>query len=222
VPWSYAYLRRFHGLARRTLVPTPSLQQRLRGYGFANVEVWSRGVDTQLFRPRTKEFIAAPRPLAMYVGRVAVEKNVEAFLDLELPGSKYVVGDGPDLERLRRGYPEVVFAGFKHGEDLARLVAAADVFVFPSRTDTFGLVLLEAMACGVPVAAYPVTGPIDVVRHGRTGFLGEDLREAALAALTLDGHACVDFARQHSWRRCSEAFATYLEAFEPGGRLAPV
>lgn len=147
----------------------------------------------------------------MYMGRVAVEKNIEAFLNLEIPGSKYVVGDGPDLERLRRRFPNVKFTGKKLGQELTSYIAAADVFVFPSLTDTFGLVLLEAMACGVPVAAYPVTGPIDVVQNGKTGLLDNDLRQAVLGALKLDPVDCVAYARQHSWQQWTERFVSLLE-----------
>ena len=210
VDWSYAYLRRFHHPAKRILVPTPSQRQRLLDRGFQNVVVWSRGVDMELFKPRNKAFLDLPRPLFMYMGRVAVEKNIEAFLKLDLPGSKVVVGDGPDMDKLRQNYPEVHFTGFRFGEELAQYLAAADVFVFPSLTDTFGIVLLEAMACGIPVAAYPVTGPIDVVRSGVTGILDENLQKAALAALELNPQDCIDFARSHSWRRCSEVFAGHL------------
>jgi glycosyltransferase involved in cell wall biosynthesis len=150
----------------------------------------------------------------MYMGRVAVEKNIEAFLALDLPGTKVVVGDGPDLERLQRAWPGVRFTGQKRGRELARWLAAADVFVFPSQTDTFGLVLLEAMACGVPVAAYPVTGPIDVVEHGVTGALDEDLGRAVRLALTLDPAACVAAAASRSWAASTEVFESLLEPFE--------
>ncbi len=214
VAFSYALLRRFHGAATRTLVPTVTQQARLREHGFERVSVWSRGVDTDLFRPGDKGFLDLPRPIAVTVGRVAVEKNLPAFLDLDLPGTRLVIGDGPDLERMKARYPGAVFTGFKQGPELARYLAASDVFVFPSRTDTFGLVLLEAMACGVPVAAYPVTGPIDVVRPGETGVLGEDLREAVLAALALDGDACVAYARSRSWRGCAEQFLGFLQPRE--------
>jgi glycosyltransferase involved in cell wall biosynthesis len=207
---SYCYLRHFHGAASRTMVATRTLRQRLRRQGFRNLVLWSRGVDTELFRPRAKDFLQAPRPIHMYVGRVAVEKNLEAFVGLKLAGSKFVVGDGPDRERLMRAYPDVHFVGAKFGEDLAAHVAAADVFVFPSRTDTFGLVLLEAMASGVPVAAYPVTGPIDVVTPGKTGVLDEDLEVAIKGALRLDGRDCVEFARKNSWRHCAELFRSHL------------
>lgn len=214
VGWSYAYLRRYHSRATRTMVATESMRQRLTERGFRNLVIWARGVDSALFRPGPKSFLPGPRPIAMYMGRVAVEKNIEAFLNLDLPGTKYVVGDGPDLEPLRRRYGAVRFVGQKRGRELAAHVAAADVFVFPSLTDTFGLVLLEALACGVPVAAYPVTGPIDVVQHGKTGVLHEDLRQAALGALRLDPADCVAYARRHSWRDLTERFVSLLEPFE--------
>lgn len=207
---TYCYLRRFHGAASRTLVATRTLQRRLRRQGFRNLVLWSRGVDTELFRPSDKAYLQAPRPIQMYVGRVAVEKNLDAFLSLPLPGSKFVVGDGPDRERLQRAYPDAHFVGLKLGTELAAHVAAADVFVFPSRTDTFGLVLLEAMASGVPVAAFPVTGPIDMVEPGKTGVLHDNLEQAIRGALMLDGRACVDYASNFSWRRCAESFRSHL------------
>src|SRR5262249_55419757 len=157
----FAGMRWFHGAAVRCMVSTQTLQEDLAARGFTNLVRWGRGVDTTLFRPRDKSLLSLPRPIAAYAGRIAVEKNLEAFLEMPWEGSKVLIGDGPELARLRVQYPHAHFLGFKFGEDLARHVAAADVFVFPSRTDTFGLVLLEAMACGVPVAAYPVTGPID-------------------------------------------------------------
>lgn len=218
---SYWYYRRFHRPAVRTLVPTQSLRERLAARGFEHLVLWSRGVDTELFHPRSKDFIADARPVAMYVGRVAVEKNLEAFLNLELPGSKYVVGAGPDLESLRARFPEVRFVGFKHGEELAAYVAAADVSVFPSRTDTFGLTMLEAMASGVPVAAYPVTGPLDVVRDGETGALHEDLGVAVRAALALDPRACIEFARERTWRACAEQLLAHLAPFKNVSELTP-
>ena len=160
----------------------------------------------------------------MYLGRVAIEKNIEAFLKLELPGSMYVVGDGPDLEKLKKEYPKVTFTGFRRGEELAKTLAAADVFVFPSRTDTFGLVLLEAMASGVPVAAYPVTGPKDVVTQGVTGFCDEDLGSAAIACLKLDGKDCRAYAEKFSWKAAAEEFLRNMvparEASEPQGERA--
>lgn len=212
--WSYAYLRRYHSRATRTMIATQSMRRMLYARGFKNLEIWARGVDCTAFQPGPKSFLSAPRPISMYMGRVAVEKNIEAFLNLDLPGSKYVVGDGPDLEPLRRRYPHVIFTGQKTGQELTAHIAAADVFVFPSLTDTFGLVLLEAMACGVPVAAYPVTGPIDVVLEGKTGVLDHDLRQAVLGALKLDPADCVAYARQHSWRNWTERFVSLLEPFE--------
>ena len=213
----YAVVRWFHGRATRTLVTTTSMQRQLEARGFRNLALWGRGVDTEVFRPRGKDFLDLPRPIWLYFGRVSVEKGIEDFLRLDLSGTKLVVGDGPACEHLRRRYPKVVFAGYRYGEDLAAHVAASDVFVFPSRTDTFGLVLLEAMACGVPVAAYPVTGPIDVVIDGVTGALNEDLRAAALAALDLDPDACRAHALQHSWAACTRQF---LNALAPVQEIA--
>jgi glycosyltransferase involved in cell wall biosynthesis len=172
-------------------------------------------VDTELFRPRGKDFLDLPRPIWLYFGRVAVEKGIGDFLALDLPGTKLVVGDGPACEDLKRRYPKAVFAGYRHGDDLAAHISASDVFVFPSRTDTFGLVLLEAMACGVPVAAYPVTGPIDVIRDGVTGILRENLREAALAALQLDPLACRAHALEHSWAASTRQFLSALAPVHP-------
>jgi glycosyltransferase involved in cell wall biosynthesis len=210
VRWIYRLIRWFHSAARRTLVPTPSIGRELEAQGFRNLITWTRGVDAELFKPYGKELFADARPIFLYCGRVAHEKNIEAFLAAELPGTKYVVGDGPAMNSLIGAYPKVRFVGFKHGVELARHVAASDVFVFPSLTDTFGVVLLEAMACGVPVAAYPVTGPIDVVKHGVTGILDDDLARAARGALELDAQACRDYAMQFSWRRCAQMFLDNL------------
>lgn len=177
--WSYAYLRHHHNQARRTLVATRHMRDDLIAHGFGDVVIWSRGVDTRLFRPCGRKHINASRPISIYVGRVAIEKNLEAFLDAPLAGTKVIVGDGPDFARLQTRYPAARFVGYKFGDELAQHLSSADVFVFPSRTDTFGLVMLEAMACGTPVAAYPVTGPIDVVQDGYSGALDEDLTRAA-------------------------------------------
>jgi glycosyltransferase involved in cell wall biosynthesis len=209
---SYAHLRRFHAAAARTMVATPSLQKGLETRGFRNIVRWTRGVDVQLFKPADKQFLDLPRPIFAYLGRVAVEKNVEAFLSLDLPGTKLVIGDGPERLALQSRFPGTVFVGYKFGAELAAHLAAVDVFVFPSRTDTFGLVLLEALACGVPVAAYPVTGPIDIVENGTTGVLDEDLRAAALAALKLDPAKCRAFALAHTWDAATKQFL---------GNLAP-
>lgn len=208
--WTYAWLRRFHGKAVRTLVPTRSQQHALFERDFKHVEVWGRGVDTDIFTPDNPKDLNLPGPILLNMGRVAVEKNIEAFLQLDVPGSKVVVGDGPDLEMLKQRYPNVTFTGAKFGKELASYIAAADVFVFPSKTDTFGLVLLEAMACGVPVAAYPVTGPKDVVLDGITGSLSDNLADAVLAAQRLDSQACIAYAKKNSWMACSEVFADYM------------
>tara|TARA_R110002050_G_scaffold9504_1_gene33033 strand:- start:176080 stop:177132 length:1053 start_codon:yes stop_codon:yes gene_type:complete len=208
--WTYAWFRRFHNKAIHTLVPTESQKQRLQSHGFNNVHVWGRGVDTSVFKPDSPQKIELPHPITLNMGRVAIEKNIEAFLSLDLPGSKVVVGDGPDLDMLRKKYPEVLFTGAKFGDELASWVAAADAFVFPSKTDTFGLVLLEALACGVPVAAYPVTGPKDVIEHGLVGYLDEDLKTAVISALKLNKQDCIDFALQRSWQASTEVFADLM------------
>jgi len=208
--WSYAWFRRFHGKAVRTLVPTESQKQRLLSHGFQHVEVWGRGVDTDIFTPDNPQQLNLAGPVMLCMGRVAVEKNIEAFLQLELPGSKVVVGDGPDLLQLQARYPNVLFTGAKFGKELASYVAAADVFVFPSKTDTFGLVLLEAMACGVPVAAYPVTGPADVIEDGVTGSLNEDLAMAVQQALVINSANCLSYASKNSWLACTKVFADYM------------
>ena len=188
------------------MVATPTMQRLLESRGFRNIVRWTRGVDTELFKPADKQYLTWPRPIALYVGRVAVEKNIEEFVRLDWPGTKVVLGDGPARAQLERRYPQTRFVGYKYGEELARHVAAADVFVFPSRTDTFGLVLLEAMSCGVPVAAYPVTGPIDVVTEGVTGALRDDLETAAREALKLDPAACRRHALENSWEAATRQF----------------
>jgi len=202
---SYSVIRRFHTKARRTMVATDALQSELEGKGFSNLVRWSRGVDTTLFIPREKS-CTCERPLAIYLGRVAVEKNIEAFLKLDLPGSKWVIGDGPARKTLELQYPEVTFTGFRQGEELAKLVAEADVLVFPSLTDTFGVVLLEAMACGVPVAAYPVCGPLETVVNGVNGCLDLDLNVAVKKALTVSPDSCRSYALERSWESCSKQF----------------
>jgi glycosyltransferase involved in cell wall biosynthesis len=209
---SYALLRWFHGAAQSCMVSTQGVQTELAARGFSNVVRWRRGVDTQLFRPQSKHFLKLPRPVAVCVGRVAVEKNVAAFLRMPWSGSKLVIGDGPERQRLQAQYPDAVYAGFRFGEDLAAHLAAADVLVFPSLTDTFGLVNLEAMACGVPVAAFPVTGPIDVVQDGVTGALDTDLARAAVRALRIDPQACRQRALQSSWDTCTHEFESNLVA----------
>jgi glycosyltransferase involved in cell wall biosynthesis len=213
---TYALLRRHHSQARRTLVATEQQRRELVANDFRNVVLWSRGVDTELFRPRGREHLPHARPIFAYLGRVAVEKNIGAFLNLDLPGTKVVIGDGPDRPALEKCHPTAVFLGFKFGVELAQALSSADVFVFPSRTDTFGLVLLEAMACGTPVAAYPVTGPIDVVAPGVTGVLDEDLSKAALAALALDREGCRRVASTWTWERASAQFFGHLVSARGG------
>ena len=229
--WTYAWLRRFHGAARGTMVSTPSLEQDLRGRGFRNLLRWTRGVDTALFssaEPGTAtpaELDALPRPLFLFVGRLAVEKNIEAFLRLDLPGSKVVVGDGPDRARLEAMASGARFLGTRTGPALAALYAACDVFVFPSLTDTFGIVLLEALACGTPVAAYPVTGPLDVIGETGAGVLDRDLRAAALAALAVPREAARAEALRYSWSESARQFYDNIASAHgtgprprPGGR----
>jgi len=203
--WTTAVLRRFHNAGSGLMVATPSLARELESQGFERVLPWTRGVDTELFRPRPVRLFGAG-PVFLYVGRIAAEKNINAFLDLDLPGRKVVVGGGPQLEELRARYPGVLFTGKKTGEALAQCYASADALVFPSRTDTFGMVLLEAMASGLPVAAFPVTGPIDVVKPGETGVLSEDLRQAALAALALDRARVRARATEFSWENAARLF----------------
>lgn len=222
VRWGYALLRRFHRPSRGVMVATPSLRRELTARGFVNLRRWTRGVDLELFRPRPEQLFAdKPGPIALFCGRVAVEKNIAAFLDIEIAGTKVVVGDGPQLTALARRHPDVVFTGYKTGEDLARHIASADVFVFPSLTDTFGLVLLEAMASGVPVAAYPVTGPVDVVTDPRAGCLDDDLATAIRNALTLRGEDCRAFAETYSWRACAQLFVENLHPLPASGISQP-
>ncbi len=210
VSWSYAYLRHFHGAAQRTMVPTATQRDKLRAWGFDNLRLWARGVDTEVFNTDDPVRWDYPRPIAVYMGRVAVEKNIEAFLDLPAIATKIVIGDGPDRARLTTRYRDCHFLGPRYGRDLARHLAAGDVFVFPSRTDTFGLVLLEALACGLPVAAYPVQGPLDVIVPGVSGVLNEDLGAAVRGALKLSRSDCVAQARRYSWEACSTDFLRYL------------
>jgi glycosyltransferase involved in cell wall biosynthesis len=205
----YAFMRWLHRPAAAVMVATPAIRASLEARGFTNIVHWSRGVDTALFcqKPMPRSYRA---PVFMYVGRIAVEKNLPAFLELQLPGTKVLVGDGPQRAELQRRYPHAVFLGAKHGADLAACYQSADVFVFPSRTDTFGLVLLEAMACGTPVAAFPVRGPIDVVTDPRAGVLDEDLAKAAMQALELDRAAARRHAEHYSWERCTQQFLEHL------------
>jgi glycosyltransferase involved in cell wall biosynthesis len=218
----YAYMKWFHRPSGRLMVATPTLRDELASHGFRNLSQWSRGVDTELFHPRRRSdhpdpFAGLKRPIFLNVGRVAVEKNIEAFVKLDLPGTKVVVGDGPQREELIAAHPDVVFPGAKFGSELAAYFAWADVFVFPSLTDTFGLVLLEAMAAGTPVAAFSAAGPIDIIPGSGAGVLSpgrvDGLREAAVAALDLDREAVRAFAEQFSWRACAEEFRRNLQPY---------
>lgn len=201
-----ALLRRFHAAAAATMVSTQSLEDDLRAQGYSNLTRWSRGVDATLFHPGKAERLGFARPVFLYAGRVAVEKNLEAFLSLELPGTKLVVGDGPARATLEACYPDAHFLGAQQGEALARYVASADAFVFPSLTDTFGVVLLEALASGVPVAAFPVPGPRDVIGASKAGVLDRDLRRAALAALDIPRQRCRSHALRFSWQESARQF----------------
>ena len=217
----YAVLRHFHAAAAMTMVATDSLRQELRARGFGRLGNWTRGVDTDLFRPDQPAALDLPRPVFMTMGRVAVEKNLEAFLALDLPGSKVVIGDGPQRAELQRRYPKAKFLGEKTGRDLSAHLAAADVFVFPSRTDTFGVVQLEALACGTPVAAFPVTGPLDVIADHPVGALDADLQIACIRALGMSRRACRNFAAERSWENSTRQFIGNLTALHPSRALQP-
>jgi glycosyltransferase involved in cell wall biosynthesis len=218
---SYAVLRHFHAAGAMTMVATGSLYNELGARGFRRLGFWGRGVDTELFNPNSPAELDLPRPIFMTMGRVAVEKNIEAFLSLDLPGSKVVVGDGPQKAALEQKYPDVKFLGEKTGADLTAHLAAADVFVFPSRTDTFGVVQLEALACGTPVAAFPVTGPLDVIADHPVGALDEDLGRACLRALEMSRDACRNFALERSWENSARQFIGNLSALQPSRSLRP-
>ncbi len=229
VSWGYRFVRWFHKFSGRVMVPTQSMVAELEARGFRNTVAWTRGVDTEMFHPSRSIAAGAPgdpfegcaRPVFLNVGRVAVEKNIEAFLKLDLPGSKVVVGEGPQLEELKRKYPSVRFTGAKFGEELATCFASADVFVFPSLTDTFGLVVLEAMASGVPVAAFDATGPRDVIPGSGAGMIAPldgDLAQAARDCMKLSKARCREYAETYSWRACAEAFVENLQPLPPPER----
>jgi glycosyltransferase involved in cell wall biosynthesis len=204
-------LRRFHAPSRAVMAATPALSDELHAHGFDNVVLWPRGVDTKLFHPRAVD-LCLPAPVFLSVGRVAAEKNLEAFLALDLPGTKVIVGDGPARAALEDAYPQAIFLGEQHGERLAEIYAAADVFVFPSKTDTFGLVLLEALASGLPVAAFPAKGPLGVIGGAPVGALDADLRTACLAALEISRQECVEFAANYTWEASARAFVDNIRA----------
>jgi glycosyltransferase involved in cell wall biosynthesis len=209
--WTYAALRRFHAPSAAVLVPTPTIRNELVRRGFQRTKVWSRGVDHQLFRPRTTSVLDLPRPIFLCVGRVAVEKNLGALLSLKLPGSTVIVGDGPARASLERKFPHAHFLGSRSGEALAQIFASADVFAFPSRTDTFGIVLIEALASGLPVAGYPVAGPLDVIGDSGAGVLSEDLRAACLAALYIPRERAREHSLQFTWQESARQFLDNIE-----------
>ncbi|MDE3740066.1 glycosyltransferase family 1 protein [Pseudomonas resinovorans] len=202
--WGYAFLRLFHRPSRAVLVSTERMRETFASHGLTRLSLWRKGVDTALFRPLVLP--SSEQPVFLYVGRLATEKNLQAFLDLELPGEMWVVGDGPLREELEARYPDARFFGYRQGEELARFYAQASVLVFPSLTDTYGLVMLEALACGTPVAAFPVAGPLDVLEPGVTGCLDEDLQRACLTALELDRERCAERAGRLSWRSSALEF----------------
>ena len=209
-PWiaprfGYAFLRAFHRPSQAVLVTTERLREEFASWALQRLQLWRKGVDTRLFRP--DETRPRPvRPVFLYVGRIAPEKNLQAFLDLDLPGEKRVVGDGPQREALQQQYPLVRFLGYRHGQALAEAYQDASVLVFPSRTDTYGLVMLEALACGTPVAAFPVAGPLDVLQQGLSGVMAEDLHAACMGALELDRKRCAELAAAQSWRASALEF----------------
>jgi glycosyltransferase involved in cell wall biosynthesis len=217
----YSFLRWFHGPAAAVMAPTPTMRDELTRRGFERVEVWSRGVDHCLFHPRETKALDLPRPIFLYVGRIAVEKNLAALLSLDLPGSIAIVGDGPARLAMQRLYPAVHFLGPSIGEALAAIYASADVFVFPSRTDTFGIVLIEALASGLPVAAYPVAGPLDVIGDSGAGALSEDLRAACLAALDIPRERARAHSLQFTWAESARQFLANIEASRGWRRPAP-
>ena len=213
ISWTYAYLRNFHNSGNGCMVATPSLRRDLAVQGFTKLVPWTRGVDSELYHPDKRVDLGFEGPIQLYVGRVAVEKNIEAFLKADVDGTKIVVGDGPARDELETKYPDVKFVGVKFGDELSRYYASADVFVFPSKTDTFGIVMLEALASGVPVAAYPVMGPVDVIGQNKTiGCLSENLGEATRQALLCDRTACRRFAEERSWRVVAEMFLENIKA----------
>ena len=219
--WVYNVLRRFHNASTVTMVATPSLTAELSGRGFTNIGMWTRGVDIDLFRPDRAIDLGFPRPIFMSVGRIAVEKNLPAFLSLDLPGTKVVIGAGPQEAELKRKFPSAKFLGQLDNGILAAHLAAADVFVFPSLTDTFGIVQLEALASGVPIAAFPVTGPKDVIGDNPIGVINDDLRVACMQALWISREACREFALRYSWENSARQFIGHAHKVAVGGAREP-
>ncbi|SDI91983.1 MULTISPECIES: glycosyltransferase family 4 protein [Bradyrhizobium] len=204
--WSYSALRRFHNSGAGIMVGTPTLERDLKARGFCKLMQWSPGVDADVFRPRLERPLAFPKPVFLFVGRISIEKNIAAFLALDLPGSMVVVGDGPLRAKLETEFPNAHFLGVRSGEALAEVYASADVFVFPSLTDTFGIVLLEALACGLPVAAFPVMGPLDVIDRSGCGRLDMNLHRAAIGALDISRQQCRAYALNFTWRESARQF----------------
>lgn len=221
--WTYAAMRRFHDHAAVVMAPTPTVAAELASHGIGRLAVWTRGVDTDTFKPAEPLPLDLPKPVFLHVGRVSAEKNIGDFLMTDLPGSKVVAGEGPALAALKRRFPEAHYLGVLPQPELARLYSAADVFVFPSRNDTFGLVLLEALACGTPVAAYPVPGPLDVLGNSGVGVMHDDLRLAAAAALRIDRNRCREFAVARSWAAATREFIALQKPVRmASGRAVPV
>lgn len=213
--WGYRFLKWFHGAAERVMVPTPTMGQLLNHHGVhQKTVIWNRGVNHDLFRPRSQENSYGPRPYWLCAGRVAVEKNIEAFLKLDLPGTKIIAGDGPARASMQTKYPDAFWLGYKFGEELAKIYADSDVFVFPSKTDTFGNVLLESIASGTPVAAFPVPGPQDVLKPGVDGVLSENLKDASLSALRLDRNVVHRSSMDWDWDTCFQTFLSHLVPFD--------
>jgi glycosyltransferase involved in cell wall biosynthesis len=213
--WTYAILRRFHDAASGVMVATDTIEQALQSRGFNNILRWGRGADIAAFNPEVERiFEDLPRPIFLSVGRLAPEKNLSAFLSLDLPGTKVVVGDGPSRLALKVRHPDAVFLGPKTHAELPAIYASADVFVFPSLTDTFGLVLVEAMACGLPVAAYRAPGPLDVIGKSGAGVLSDDLRSAALMALNIDRRVARRHAENFTWEKATNQFLAHVARIE--------
>ncbi|NMZ57974.1 glycosyltransferase family 4 protein [Pseudomonas nitroreducens] len=218
--WGYAFLRRFHAPSQAVLVSSERMRGAFADHAFDNLALWRKGVDLQRFQPG--EGAPLQEPIFLYVGRLAREKNLEAFLALDLPGRKRVVGDGPQRAELQAAYPQAEFLGYRHGDELAEAYRSASVLAFPSLTDTLGLVMVEALACGTPVAAFPVTGPLDVLEDGVTGVMDADLRSACLRALELDRQACAQWARGQTWRASAQEFLALQVSLTPLPVGAPV
>lgn len=215
INWTYSWLKLFHGKSQCVMVPSKSRKTELERRGFKNVAIWSRGVDTKIFNNDNPFPYQLPRPIHIYMGRVALEKNISSFLELKLEGSKIVIGDGPDLKHLSSIYTETHFLGVKRGRELASYLSGGDVFVFPSKTDTFGIVMLEAMACGLPIAAYPVEGPQDIVKQNYCGVLNDNLYDAISGALKISKDSCINYATNFSWDRCTQTFESNLRLNHP-------